>query len=492
MFLSPHAELKTRQVHAGGAGQGAFVQSVGTHDTQDLLIASGSRYELNGGKLSIEPQGSFISRGHLSLAGGTLNYDPTNLRNLVIEGTVDFGTTPKALEFSGIQLLDNVEFLNVANGTLSMSDPEGVLLISPAVAASGVIRQTAGMPAHVIGSGPLDVSNHTLDVRSDANSISDTIQLSDAGVLRSAQLNTPFHWLDGGSLGVGSTILVVQQGRSEGTATRLLSDQLMSFGTIIVAAEGRLEAEGSVSASVFTQDGALQIGSGVSLLDVQGALITTNPLTAQLIIDVAANGSDLLTATSAVIGGELRLVVPAEAADGNGTLDITIGQTFDVVTATSGLTGEYNSVTAALAGAPLDNLEGGVISIDDVHDKDGTDFSLVAIYDLAVGTVTLRASLPGDFNFDNAVDVLDLDILGAGSVPRDGGWSDGDANQDGRVDLLDLDILSNYFFATSSGVGGSSVPEPNAVMLTSICLAALLGLRSRVGVGASTSSTVCG
>lgn len=53
--------------------------------------------------------------------------------------------------------------------------------------------------------------------------------------------------------------------------------------------------------------------------------------------------------------------------------------------------------------------------------------------------------LGADFNTDNVVDLLDLDILGAhfGFNPAD--FNDGDANGDGSVDLLDLEILGVQF-----------------------------------------------
>lgn len=80
--------------------------------------------------------------------------------------------------------------------------------------------------------------------------------------------------------------------------------------------------------------------------------------------------------------------------------------------------------------------------------------------------VDFRADIASDFNFDNAVDLLDLDILGSG-FGKPGLFRDGDANADGFVDLLDLDTMSPLFGVPQSG----AIPEPTMLALAALALA---------------------
>lgn len=71
------------------------------------------------------------------------------------------------------------------------------------------------------------------------------------------------------------------------------------------------------------------------------------------------------------------------------------------------------------------------------------------------------SQLPGDFNGDGSVDLLDLDILGQSFGQQgDSTFAQGDANGDGNVDLLDLDILGANF----GNVTATTVPEPAALL----------------------------
>jgi len=81
----------------------------------------------------------------------------------------------------------------------------------------------------------------------------------------------------------------------------------------------------------------------------------------------------------------------------------------------------------------------------------------------------------GDANLDGSVDVGDLGILGSnyGQSGRD--WATGDFNGDGWVDVGDLGILgANY---GSVMPPGGPVPEPTAVFLLALGVAALLKRR---------------
>ncbi|MEO0531966.1 MAG: dockerin type I domain-containing protein [Planctomycetota bacterium] len=98
-----------------------------------------------------------------------------------------------------------------------------------------------------------------------------------------------------------------------------------------------------------------------------------------------------------------------------------------------------------------------------------TLLDLAFLRDIGWQTVDAVPGTPGDANGDGAVDLLDLDILGANFGSTDAGVAQGDFNGDGNVDLLDLDILGANF----GNVSAVSVPEPaTQVLVACVTLAA--------------------
>ena len=87
----------------------------------------------------------------------------------------------------------------------------------------------------------------------------------------------------------------------------------------------------------------------------------------------------------------------------------------------------------------------------------------------------LSPGVQGDANGDGAVDLLDLDILGANFGATPANISQGDFNGDNVVDLLDLDILgANFGVGTAAGV-----PEPTTPMLLAAAAVAAVRVRRR-------------
>lgn len=107
------------------------------------------------------------------------------------------------------------------------------------------------------------------------------------------------------------------------------------------------------------------------------------------------------------------------------------------------------------------------------------------IYDTAADEIRLElvesSAIGADFNNDNIVDQLDIDIWSR-NVGIVGGASiiQGDANLDGRVDLGDYEQIMQQIFAGGTPVAFSlAVPEPAAMML--LCLAGVGFAASRRG-----------
>ena len=83
----------------------------------------------------------------------------------------------------------------------------------------------------------------------------------------------------------------------------------------------------------------------------------------------------------------------------------------------------------------------------------------------------------GDANWDGAVDVGDLGILGANYNGSGKTWALGDFNADGVVNVGDLGILGPEYGWTEGGGAGGSVPEPATMGL--LALASLAALHRR-------------
>ncbi len=123
---------------------------------------------------------------------------------------------------------------------------------------------------------------------------------------------------------------------------------------------------------------------------------------------------------------------------------------------------------AVLTGSTLGvydlNGDGSVNALD----RELLIFSLVDTT-LGIGTGTM----PGDFNLDGTVGILDLGALGDG-YNQSLGWADGDANGDGMVGILDLGQLGDNY-----GYDGSTIPEPASGALLLCGVIAVLKRRSR-------------
>ena len=125
-----------------------------------------------------------------------------------------------------------------------------------------------------------------------------------------------------------------------------------------------------------------------------------------------------------------------------------------------------------------------------------TDFALAPLFvNTGVAapddTLVLRASIPGDLNFDNRVSVADLSAfaLNFNTNPGLGNWELGDFNTDGMVTVADLSLLAlNFGFgvdpsttptglslveaAELAGIDLAAVPEPAATTLLTTLLVA--------------------
>ncbi|MEM9295435.1 MAG: hypothetical protein AAGA57_06510 [Planctomycetota bacterium] len=111
----------------------------------------------------------------------------------------------------------------------------------------------------------------------------------------------------------------------------------------------------------------------------------------------------------------------------------------------------------------------GVDGFDLDGDLDNDAADLTYLVETVLGTNF------GNANLDAVVDLLDFDALAQGFGLSDTGWAGGDFNGDQVVNLLDFDLLAQNFGA----VNPAAVPEPGTALLAAPGL--LVALRRRRG-----------
>ena len=207
-------------------------------------------------------------------------------------------------------------------------------------------------------------------------------------------------------------------------------------------------------------------------------------------LDSVPQGAEVLSATltidTFVSSGPPRVEVIGYAGDGVASLrDGTIAG--PVLATTEPLSASATDVVIDLDPIYIESLLGGASHVGlrlaslDAFDYVSFDSTEETFPGSTPPTLTIEylfdaPPIPGDFNGDGSVDLLDLDILGRNfGRMGDATFADGDANGDGNVDLLDLDTMGLNFGVPAS----ETVPEPAAGLLALLACAATGVCRSR-------------
>jgi uncharacterized protein (AIM24 family) len=362
----------------------------------------------------------FNNRGTITASNGTLNLSIPDAFTLDLDGTNEVGvinalagTVRVTHNFAGVQSFDGT--LNVGNGYFFRMEHDGLR-------NAGTTNLTGGNIAV-----PVFQQADTLNV----SSLPSSITANDI--------------------------------RFEDTGTSTINANLFLAGTSVVEAGATLTG----SANLVNSNGfSLQLMDGVQLdvdLVNEGTLqVGNSPGTATVNASAEFGSASLYNVE---LGGSLfnqydRLLV-TESIDLDGTLRVvgfggfipTIGDAFQLINATTGVTGVFSNIL-------LYNTPG---------------VGLCLLYD--PNSVYLVAALPGDLNLDGFVGIEDLNIvLGLWNQKADPGvWAGGDPSGDGFVGIADLNtVLGNWNTGTPPTPPTNTVPEPATLPVFCFMAGALL------------------
>jgi T5SS/PEP-CTERM-associated repeat protein len=459
-------------------GTGRKIESPGsTMNLQSNLIVSGGT--VAGSLLSISANviARIESGANVTFNSGITN--PAGARTYVTDSTVSAGTI--FTNGGELHLAGSTATVN-ATGLTNTGLVDGSGRINSVVtnSAAGQVRVAAGQRLEILGASGSNTNNGLVDIDGGAiefgRSVTNSSVSPSTGLIaaRDATLRFQAGLANSGALtfaGGNSDVFgdvtnqnnLTTPGRIivTGGAQATFFDDVVNNGSIQVSAAGSLQ-----SAAVFL--GSLS-GNGVS---GTGHVFLEGDTRPGFSPGTMAFGGDVSFGLLSTLDVELAGTAPgtqhdrvtvAESASIGGQLNVsllnnfkpTIGDSFQILTAAAGLTGNFSDVVLpALAGGASWAVNYGAGAIT-----------------LSVGGVL------GDFNLDGHVDAADYTVwrnqLGSNSLAAD-------ASGNGSVDQADYNTWKANFGAVAAPGGGSggietaaAVPEPSTIAVAAL-LAAIL------------------
>lgn len=460
--------------------QGGRLTSTGA--TRLATLATSDASALVSGVNSVWNTGPSLTIGELG----------TGVLRIVAGGRVNSGNAALATTADGTArgevVVDGVGTMWDVTGTLDVggvSGAEALLTVSSGgvVATSGLARVGAAGEIFMAG-GRLNVFGTGLTnqgVVRGAGRINGTITNSASGEIRTqatgtmvlgdSVTNAGLISLDGGEmeiLGVTTNSgdidacdAVVRFGgglnNNNNAQLAIVGGDVDVFGNISNGVGGQVVVGGEATAvfhDAFTNNGQLHIMPGADVLMLENLSFGASSLL-NFQLNSGALGQDfspLEVAGQATLAGELKLQL-------TGGLAPELGDSFQVVTATGGVSGTFGTETLPALGAGL------------AWDLDYEPTSLT------LSVVAGPGLFAADFNGDGRVDGEDLAAwrIGFGTSPL-ADKDDGDADDDGDVDGADFltwqrELGSGVPAAPAAG----AIPEPSTALLLAV---ALVGLAS--------------
>ena len=230
-------------------------------------------------------------------------------------------------------------------------------------------------------------------------------------------------------------------------------------GELFIGENSTLTGVGSIDGKVVNDAGLVSPGASPGILTITGSFEQSSDGT--LAIEIGGDdNSDSLNPQfdQLVVDGTVTI---------NGTLDVQLElafapeleDTFAILTASGGVTGVFDSE-----------------SLPDL----GSLLAMSVVYDADAVTLAVVPALPGDYNADGVVDLVDYTVwrntLGLTGIGR---AADGDGS--GMVDAADFQVWKDNFGSTAAALanGSRAVPEPATWGIMAL-FALAMGLRRRV------------
>lgn len=539
MLADPWHSLSSGVTAVGVAGDGAFLQQGGTHNTGTLSLGEvsstmGYTYSLEGGRLNADVVSIDVA-GSLSQTGGEVrineglhgdgSYELLGGKLTIGHGTRYRGNIafPAAgpggeLTFEGhvsgagaleMRDLSSLKFTNPHNAVLS-SDAGGFYLVRDATTATAFNAAAVG-PTHARGGGDLLIGSNDVFIRGqdvvNAVPITDRVVLTTGGRLTVG--NPVFAdgsesvYLNGGIDVSGGTLLVSSGYELRAAVSSSFTEVTVSGQGIVVAQQGSTISLDNADTTSFAESSELIAEAGSTLAFGSTSFRDGSKLT-------AAAGSTVSFSQLTIETGEVTInSAPAVSIEAIGAVAIEHDATLKVGYDSQGnlprIVGYNASISGSLAFDIDDRssltlgsesvLIGGTNpvvpgtltgSFVAVSGATGDHYELAVVYssDTLAGVsfdsteyVKVVVALPGDVNLDGAVGPADLAIVGAN-------WDPTGSNSGNRWALGDLNQDGAVGPADQAILGanwnptGQSVPEPTtATAVATACL--VLSSRSR-------------
>ncbi|QNN20832.1 hypothetical protein HED60_00630 [Planctomycetales bacterium ZRK34] len=238
-------------------------------------------------------------------------------------------------------------------------------------------------------------------------------------------------------------------------------DGVVETGQLNITPDTTLSGSGRIAGQLVS-DGDLDIGNSPGRLQVFGSVdqSETSTFNFQIAGPTAGDEYDQLVITDDVsLNGALNLSLL------DGYMPVA-GEVFELVNYDGLRNGRFAEIDTSAVG-PLGDLTLAVLYDDDFGGVEGS--------------ILARATLLGDANVDNLVDIADLVLLSQNyGRTSDVAWSDGDFNQDGFIDIADLTLLSQHYGQTVDGLLALvNTPEPGVAGLLIVGSAICFSRRRR-------------